>query len=62
MYLVRSIPNGWAKVRLAARAADVPIDRANALIISGAIPVAIDGSGYMWVSVESLRNGIPHGR
>lgn len=62
MYLVRSIPTGWAKVRLAAKAADVPIDCANALIISGAIPVAIDGSGYMWVSVDLLRNGIPHGR
>ena len=62
MELVRSIPTGWAKVRLAARVADVPIDRANALILSGAIPVAIDGSGYMWVSVDSLRNGITHGR
>jgi len=62
MYVVRSIPTGWAKVRLAAKAADVPIDHANALIISGAIPVAIDSSGYMWVSVDSLREGIPHGR
>ena len=57
LQIVPSIPQGWAKVRLAAKAAKVPISRANSLIISGAVPVAVDGAGYMWVSVDSLRNG-----
>jgi hypothetical protein len=60
MHTVSSIPRGWAKVRHAARAARVPISRAQSLIIAGAIPVAIDGGGYMWVSADALRNETNH--
>jgi hypothetical protein len=27
------------------------------MIVAGAVPVAVDRAGYMWVSVDSLRNG-----
>jgi hypothetical protein len=60
MNIVPCVPSGWMKVRLAARVASVPMARAKALIISGIVPVAIDGAGHMWVSGESLRNGVPH--
>jgi hypothetical protein len=62
MHIVSGIPREWAKVRPAARTAGVPITLAKALIISGAIPVAIDGGGYMWVSADALRNGTNHVR
>lgn len=59
MRLVSRIPQqGWAKVRHAARAANVTVTRANAMIVTGAVPVAVDQAGYMWVSVDSLRGGI----
>ena len=57
MHIVPTVPRGWMKVSLAARVASVPMTRAKALIVSGDVPVAIDGGGYMWVSTESLRNG-----
>jgi hypothetical protein len=60
MHIVSSIPRGWAKVRHAARAAHIPLARAQALIISGAISVAIDGGGYMWASADAIRNGTDH--
>jgi hypothetical protein len=62
MQIVLSVPRGWAKVSIAAKAAKVPVSHANSLIISGTVPVAIDGAGYMWVSVDSLRNGFSSGK
>jgi hypothetical protein len=59
MRIVSRIPQqGWAKVRLAAMAAKVPVSRANLMIVAGTVPVAVDQAGYMWVSVDSLRNGV----
>lgn len=52
---------GWMKVPQAAKAARIPIFRMNGLIVSGAVPVAIDGAGYMWTSAELLRNGTTSG-
>ncbi len=60
MQIVSGIPRGWMKVPRAVRAACIPMCRAKALIISGGVPVAIDGAGYMWVSTDSLRNGAPN--
>lgn len=57
MQIIHSVPKGWMKVPLAARLASTPMSRARALIVSGAVPVAIDPAGYMWVSTDSLRNG-----
>jgi hypothetical protein len=60
MHIVPSVPRGWMKVPLAARVASVPMSQAKALIVTGVVPVAIDGSGYMWVSSDSLRGqGVP---
>jgi hypothetical protein len=59
MQIVSAIPQqGWAKVALAARAARVSASRVNQMIVAGAVPVAVDKAGYMWVSVDSLRNGV----
>lgn len=52
-----TIPRGWTKVYQAAKSAHIPVSQLNALIISGAIPVAIDGAGYMWVPADQLRQG-----
>jgi hypothetical protein len=60
MQIIPSVPRGWMKVPLAARLASTPMSRAEALIVSGAIPVAIDPAGYMWVSTDALRNGPSH--
>jgi hypothetical protein len=45
------------KVPSAAKLANTPMSRAKALIVSGAVPVAIDPAGYMWVSPDTLRSG-----
>jgi hypothetical protein len=60
MHILPGVPKGWMKVPLAARVASVPMYQAKALIVSGAIPVAIDGAGYMWVSTDHLRSGAPN--
>ena len=57
MQIIPTVPRGWLKVPLAAKVASTPISRAKALIVSGAIPVAIDPAGCMWVSTDSLRSG-----
>ena len=57
MQIVHTVPKGWLKVPVAARLASTPISRAKALIVAGAVPVAIDPAGYMWVSTDSLRSG-----
>lgn len=57
MQILPAVPRGWLKVPLAAKLTSTPMSRAKALIVSGAVPVAIDPAGYMWVSTDSLRNG-----
>ena len=62
MQLIPHVPRGWMKVSHAAKTARVPVSQANALIVSGAIPVAIDGAGFMWINRDSLRIGATDAR
>jgi hypothetical protein len=57
MQIIPIVPRGWMKVPSAAKLASTSMPRAEALIVAGVVPVAIDSAGYMWVSPESLRNG-----
>jgi len=56
--VVQEVPRGWLKVQSAAKMAGVALAHTKALIVTGAIPVAIDRTGYMWISADSLRNGL----
>lgn len=57
MQIISPVPKGWCKVPAAARIAGMRIATARTLIITGAVQVAIDPVGYMWVCPNSLRNG-----